>query len=165
MKTFKWPIITAVISSIGIFLYLLISKEPITTSSLSDTFFIVSLFFLIIGIALWIISSGFFDNFQRSMKNAFRFKKKNEPKEFIPLSVIGDAHRSFWLKTGGHLTDSVFRLSTILLGLRQDSKRTVAFYSMAKVLFCLLSIFCQVILKCMPICSHTLRQQDELRHL
>ncbi|HCO05023.1 MAG TPA: DUF3899 domain-containing protein, partial [Enterococcus faecalis] len=25
MKTFKWPIITAVISSIGIFLYLLIS--------------------------------------------------------------------------------------------------------------------------------------------
>ena len=31
MKTFKWPIITAVISSIGIFLYLLISKEPITT--------------------------------------------------------------------------------------------------------------------------------------
>ena len=154
MKTFKWPIITAVISSIGIFLYLLISKEPITTSSLSDTFFIVSLFFLIIGIALWIMSSGFFDNFQRSMKNAFRFKKKNEPKEFIPLSVIGDAHRSFWLKTGG-----------ILLGLRQDSKRTVAFYSMAKVLFCLLSIFCQVILKCMPICSHTLRQQDELRHL
>ena len=79
MKTFKWPIITAVISSIGIFLYLLISKEPITTSS------------------------GFFDNFQRSMKNAFRFKKKNEPKEFIPLSVIGDAHRSFWLKTGGIL--------------------------------------------------------------
>lgn len=68
MKTFKWPIITAVISSIGIFLYLLISKEPITTSSLSDTFFIVSLFFLIIGIALWIMSSGFFDNFQRSMK-------------------------------------------------------------------------------------------------
>ena len=99
MKTFKWPIITAVISSIGIFLYLLISKEPITTSSLSDTFFIVSLFFLIIGIALWIMSSGF----QRSMKNAFRFKKKNEPKEFIPLSVIGDAHRSFWLKTGGIL--------------------------------------------------------------
>ena len=103
MKTFKWPIITAVISSIGIFLYLLISKEPITTSSLSDTFFIVSLFFLIIGIALWIMSSDFFDNFQRSMKNAFRFKKKNEPKEFIPLSVIGDAHRSFWLKTGGIL--------------------------------------------------------------
>ena len=103
MKTFKWPIITAVISSIGIFLYLLISKEPITTSSLSDTFFIGSLFFLIIGIALWIMSSGFFDNFQRSMKNAFRFKKKNEPKEFIPLSVIGDAHRSFWLKTGGIL--------------------------------------------------------------
>ena len=81
----------------------LISKEPITTSSLSDTFFIVSLFFLIIGFALWIMSSGFFDNFQRSMKNAFRFKKKNEPKEFIPLSVIGDAHRSFWLKTGGIL--------------------------------------------------------------
>ncbi|MGC3161714.1 DUF3899 domain-containing protein, partial [Enterococcus faecalis] len=47
MKTFKWPIITAVISSIGIFLYLLISNEPITTSSLSDSFFIVSLFFLI----------------------------------------------------------------------------------------------------------------------
>ncbi len=76
MKTFKWPIITAVISSIGIFLYLLISKEPITTSSLSDTFFIVSLFFLIIGIALWIISSGFFDNFQRSMKKRVSILKR-----------------------------------------------------------------------------------------
>ena len=59
------------------------------------------------------------------MKNAFRFKRKMNRKS-LSLSVIGDAHRSFWLKLG-HLTDSVFRLSTILLGLRQDSKRTVAF--------------------------------------
>lgn len=134
MKTFKWPIITAVISSIGIFLYLLISKEPITTSSLSDTFFIVSLFFLIIGIALWIISSGFFDNFQRSMKNAFRFKRKMNRKSLSAFSHWR-CTSLFLAKNWGHLTDSVFRLSTILLGLRQDSKRTVAFYSMAKVLF------------------------------
>ena len=132
MKTFKWPIITAVISSIGIFLYLLISKEPITTSSLSDTFFIVSLFFLIIGIALWIISSGFFDNFQRSMKTRFVLKRKMNRKSLSAFSHWR-CTSLFWLKLG-HLTDSVFRLSTILLGLRQD-KRTVAFYSMAKVLF------------------------------
>ena len=74
-----------------------------------------------------------FDNFQRSMKTRFVLKEKMNRKS-LSLSVIGDAHRSFWLKLG-HLTDSVFRLSTILLGLRQDSKRTVAFYSMAKVLF------------------------------
>ena len=97
MKTFKWPIITAVISSIGIFLYLLISKEPITTSSLSDTFFIVSLFFLIIGIALWIMSSGFFDNFQRSMKTRFVLKRKRKSlSRFQSLAM----HRSFWLKLG-----------------------------------------------------------------
>ncbi|MGX7244182.1 DUF3899 domain-containing protein [Enterococcus quebecensis] len=103
MKNFKWPLITSAVSSIGIFTYLLLIKQSLTIRSVSDTFFIVSLFFLIIGLALWIMSSGFFDNFQRFMKMHFRFKKKNEPKEFIPFSEIGKAHQLYWIETGGIL--------------------------------------------------------------
>lgn len=103
MKKLQWPFITSAISSIGIFTYLLFIKKLLTIRSISDTFFIVALFFLIIGIALWIMSSGFFDNFQRFMKMHFRFKKKNEPKEFIPFSEIGKAHSLYWLETGGIL--------------------------------------------------------------
>ncbi|MTD37531.1 DUF3899 domain-containing protein [Erwinia sp. CPCC 100877] len=102
MKKIKWPLLTSAAASIGIFIYLL-SKQSLTIRSLSDTFFIVSLFFLIIGIAMWIMSSGFFDNFQRFMKNYFRFRKKNELKEFVPFSEIGKAHQLYWLETGGIL--------------------------------------------------------------
>ncbi|MGC6767281.1 DUF3899 domain-containing protein [Enterococcus sp. LJL128] len=103
MKNLKWPFATFLISSFGIFIYLFLTKKSVTAQSISDSFFIVSLFFLIIGIALWTMSSGFFDNFQRFMKNAFHLRKKNEPKEFIPFSEIGIAHRYFWLVTGGFL--------------------------------------------------------------
>lgn len=103
MKNFKWPLITSASTSLGILFYLLFVKQSLTFQTLSDMFFIVSLFFLIIGIALWIMSSGFFDTFQRTMKHAFRFKKKNEPQEFTPFSIIGNDHRLFWLETGGIL--------------------------------------------------------------
>ena len=103
MKNLKWPLITSASTSLGIALYLFFVKQSFTFQTLSDTFFIVSLFFLIVGIALWIMSSGFFDTFQRTMKNAFRFRKKNDPQEFTPLSIIGKDHRLFWLETGGIL--------------------------------------------------------------
>jgi hypothetical protein len=103
MKKLKWPLATFMISSFGILIYLFLIKKSVTVQSISDTFFIVSLFFLIIGIALWIMSSGFFDNFQYFMKKAFQWRKKNEPKEFIPFSEIGNAHRFYWLETGGLL--------------------------------------------------------------
>lgn len=103
MNDIKWPVVTSAVSSIGIFTYLLFVKQSLTIRSVSDTFFIVSLFFLIIGIAFWIMSSGFFDNFQRFMKIHFHFRKKNEPKEFIPFSEIGKAHQLYWLETGGIL--------------------------------------------------------------
>lgn len=102
MKNIKWPLITSAVSSIGIFSYLFL-KHSLTIRALSDTYFIVSLFFLIIGIALWIMSSGFFDNFQRSMKTHFRLKKKKEQEEYIPFSVIGKEHRFYWLLTGSIL--------------------------------------------------------------
>ena len=75
MKTFKWPIITAVISSIGIFLYLLISKEPIYLLIIRYLLYRFAFLFnyrhCFMDYILWL-----FDNFQRSMKNAFRFKRK-----------------------------------------------------------------------------------------
>jgi hypothetical protein len=103
MKKRKWSLLTALITSLGIFLYLLLTKKGLSMVALTDTFFIASLFFLIIGNALWIMSSGFFDNFQRFMKQSLRFRRKNEPKEFIPLSTIGKDHCRFWLETGGIL--------------------------------------------------------------
>lgn len=102
MKTFKWPAIIAVLTSLIIFVYLLF-KQSLTIQSLSDTFFIGSLFFLIIGIGLWILSSGSFDFFQRSMKKAFKLRKKQELEDYTPLSKIGKEHYSFWLKTGSLL--------------------------------------------------------------
>lgn len=102
MKKIKWPLITAAVSSIGIFIYQLINQS-LTIRSISDTFFTASLFFLIVGLALWIMSSEFFDNFQRFMKMHYRFRKKNEPKEFTPFSEIGKAHQLYWLETGGIL--------------------------------------------------------------
>ncbi|MBL1227761.1 DUF3899 domain-containing protein [Enterococcus sp. BWB1-3] len=103
MKKLKWSFTTFVISSFCIFIYLFLIKKSVTIQSISDTFFIVSLFFLIIGMALWIMSSGFFDNFQYFMKKTLHLRKKNEPKEYIPFSEIGKAHRLYWLTTGGCL--------------------------------------------------------------
>lgn len=102
MKKIKWPLITAALSSLGILIYLFI-KNTLTIRSIMDTFFLASLFFLIIGVTFWVMSSEFFDNFQRFMKMHVRFRKKNEPKEFTPFSEIGQAHQLFWLETGGIL--------------------------------------------------------------
>lgn len=99
MKNLKWPFITSVSVSIGILIYLLLNQS-LTIETLSDTFFIASLFFLIIGIALWIMSSEFFDNFQRFMYMHTRRRKQNTPKEIVPLSEIGHAHQRYWLETG-----------------------------------------------------------------
>ncbi|MGL9748350.1 DUF3899 domain-containing protein [Enterococcus sp. DIV0170] len=63
---------------------------------LSNRFFLTGLPFLIVGILLWIFSSGFFDHFQHSMHQAFGRKQKKKS-EFQPLSHVGQGRYSFWL--------------------------------------------------------------------
>ncbi|MEG0372930.1 DUF3899 domain-containing protein [Enterococcus viikkiensis] len=71
-------------------------QNDLTAISLSNRFFLVSLPFLIIGILLWIFSSGFFDYFQHSMKQALNRKQKKKS-EGLALSEVGQGRYFFWL--------------------------------------------------------------------
>lgn len=87
-----------------------IIKGDLSLISLSDTLFMLGLPFLIIGILLWVFSSGFFDTFQRSMHEALRRKQKKKA-NYMPLSQVGHGVYPFWLKIAG----IVIGLSVILL--------------------------------------------------
>ena len=82
-------------------LFTLLTKKELTLVSLSDNFFMFSLVFIIIGAGIAILSSGFFDFFQKNMKNLIQARKKNEPKEYIPLSEIFQKKPIYWLSIGG----------------------------------------------------------------
>lgn len=71
-------------------------RESFSLIALSNRFFLTGLLFLILGILLWIFSSGFFDHFQQSMHQAF-YKKPSKPANFKPLSQVGHGRYSFWL--------------------------------------------------------------------
>lgn len=87
----------------GIPLMTFLFNKELTTTNLSDNFFLVSLFFIIIGVGISILSSGFFDFFQKNMKNLIQLRKNNEPKEYIPLSKIFTKQPIYWLAVGGTL--------------------------------------------------------------
>lgn len=102
--TNKKKIAISIISlSLIIPLVTLLSKKEITTTYLSDNFFLVSLFFIIIGVTILVLSSGFFDFFQKNMKQLMLRRKSNEPKEYIPLSQIFEKKPVYWLSVGGTL--------------------------------------------------------------
>ncbi|MGO3837566.1 MAG: DUF3899 domain-containing protein [Vagococcus sp.] len=60
----------------------------------------LSLVFLIIGLSILVLSSGFFDLFQKNMKRLIILRRKNEPKDYIPLSNIFNKKPIYWLVTG-----------------------------------------------------------------
>ncbi|MEJ6347668.1 DUF3899 domain-containing protein [Holzapfeliella sp. He02] len=63
---------------------------------LSDTLFIICLFFLIVGGFLWVFSSGSFDFFQKSL----HLKRKTDYESEWKLSTIGKEHKAFFLQPG-----------------------------------------------------------------
>ncbi|MGO3604609.1 MAG: DUF3899 domain-containing protein [Enterococcus malodoratus] len=73
-----------------------IIQGTVSPLALSNRFFLTGLPFFIIGILLWIFSSGFFDHFQHSMHQAFSRKQKKKS-EFQSLSHVGQGRYSFWL--------------------------------------------------------------------
>lgn len=82
-------------------LYLQFIKKSLTLVHLSDSFFMIGLFFLAIGVFFAILSSGFFDFFQKNMKTMLFRKKKNEPKDFIPWSQLAKKRPIYWFEVGG----------------------------------------------------------------
>lgn len=111
MKDSKKIFWTFLIIAIGLTGYFLLTQQPFSFIRLSNSLFMVSLFFLIIGFTILIMSSGFFDNFQRSMKHLLHLRKKQEPKDFIPISKIIQTQPVYWLSIGGIL----LLLSVLLL--------------------------------------------------
>ncbi len=77
-----------------------ITKKEITLAYLSDNFFMFALFFLIIGGFILVLSSGFFDLFQKNMKHLVYLRKNSEPKEYIPLSNIFNKKPIYWFAVG-----------------------------------------------------------------
>lgn len=98
----------ALVTIIPLFTFL--TNKKMTLTSLSDNFFLSSLFFLIIGGFILVLSSGFFDFFQKNMKHLIQLRRNNEPKEYIPLSEIFKKKPIYWLVVGGTL----LLISTIL---------------------------------------------------
>src|SRR5699024_11703253 len=68
---------------------------------LTDAFFMIGLFFIMIGALLAVFLSGFFDFFQQNMHNFFNRKKKQTSEEFIPLSQTITKQPIYWFEIGG----------------------------------------------------------------
>lgn len=98
MKKYPPAFIAIVIFVIAIIWGLI--KKNLSLIMLSDTLFMLGLPFLIIGILLWVFSSGFFDTFQRSMHEAVGRKQKKKA-NYTPLSQVGQGVYLFWLKIAG----------------------------------------------------------------
>lgn len=96
---------------IGIPLITLVTSNTITTAIFSNNFFMFSLLFFIIGTSIAVLSSGFFDFFQKNMKNLIQQRRKNEPKGYIPLSEIFKKKPIYWFVIGGTLLIISFILS------------------------------------------------------
>ncbi len=103
MKNKKKIVLSIISLALIIPLVTLITKKEITTTYLSDNFFMVALFFIIIGVAILVLSSGFFDFFQKNMKQLMWRRKKNEPKDYVPLSQVFEKKPIYWLSVGGTL--------------------------------------------------------------
>ena len=78
----------------------LISTKQVSWTLLSDHSFLIGLLFLIIGTTILVLSSGFFDLFQKNMKKLIRLRRNNEPRDFIPLSQVFQKHPTYWFIVG-----------------------------------------------------------------
>lgn len=78
-------------------LYLLLFKKELTILSVSNSFFMIGIVFLMIAAFIGIFISGFFDNFQANLKAALARRKSNEPKDYIKTSEIFSKQPIYWL--------------------------------------------------------------------
>lgn len=98
MKNKKIPLVISLLIALLILITIQLTQQ-LSLLTISNAFFLVSLPFILIGLLLWVFSSGFFDTFQRSMHHSFDRKRK-KPSTFLPLSQVGYQAAPFWLLIG-----------------------------------------------------------------
>ncbi|WP_146621149.1 DUF3899 domain-containing protein [Enterococcus florum] len=91
IKTSTW-IISGICAAANC-LWLLV-RQRFSLLNLSNNLFLTALFFVIIGMLLWIFSTGFFDRFQASLRHIFR----RASADAAPLSEASAGSASFWLQ-------------------------------------------------------------------
>lgn len=76
--------------------HLLLDKE-LSPTTLANSFFMIALLFFMITAFIGIFVSGFFDNFQKNMKDTLRLRKNTEPKDYVKTSEIFSKQPVYWL--------------------------------------------------------------------
>ncbi len=71
----------------------------------------VALFFFMITAFIGVFVSGFFDNFQKNMKDTLRLRKNTEPKDYVKTSEIFSKQPVYWLS----VAVSLLLISLLLL--------------------------------------------------
>ena len=108
MSLIKKIIFTLLACVIAVPLYLVLFQKSITYLSLSNSFFMLGLLFLMVAAFISILLSGFFDTFQRSMKETFAKRRNHTPQDYVKFSNIFTKKPIYWL---------VCAISLILLSL------------------------------------------------
>ncbi|EOT30680.1 DUF3899 domain-containing protein [Enterococcus saccharolyticus] len=91
----------------------LLILQKFSFSALSDSLFLFTLLFLIVGGFLWVFASGFFDLFQASFKK----RSQKSKTEYLKLSEVGRSSFRFWLEPAGILL--VLSLLSLLIAIRK----------------------------------------------
>ncbi|MDH6363550.1 muramidase (phage lysozyme) [Enterococcus sp. PF1-24] len=101
MKKKPYPIIISLICLL-VSILIAIYQKNLSFETLSNHLFMFTLLFVIIGGALTVFASGFFDFFQQSMRTALaRKEKRSQP--YTKLSEVGGQSYKLWLLTAGCL--------------------------------------------------------------
>ena len=97
MTLIKRVIITLISLCLLVPAYLLLFHKEWSVISLANSFFMLALLFFMITAFIGVFVSGFFDNFQKNMKDTLRLRKNTEPKDYLKTSEIFSKQPTYWL--------------------------------------------------------------------
>lgn len=84
-------------------IYLAIFKHSLTLLSLSNSFFMLGLLFLMVAAFIGILLSGFFDLFQKNMKETFAKRRNQKKHDYVKFSAVFSKKPTYWLACAGVL--------------------------------------------------------------
>ncbi|MGX4685712.1 DUF3899 domain-containing protein [Vagococcus sp. JNUCC 83] len=96
----KKTIITLFSCYIVVPVFYLITGQSLTKITLSNGYFLLSLFFLIIAGIIFVLSSGFFDRFQEHMHQLIHRRRNREKEDCTPFSTTFSFSPIYWLTVG-----------------------------------------------------------------
>ncbi|MGY3749674.1 DUF3899 domain-containing protein [Vagococcus acidifermentans] len=100
MKRYQRVGLSFAVISCGVIGWHRFIARDLTVSTLADSFFLIALVYVMIFAFIAVLSSGFFDAFQHSIKQALKRSKQAEPPEYLPLSQVFSAKGYYFLLTG-----------------------------------------------------------------